>query len=109
MTAPIIPYRAIPRLDWSRQEDAFLPVPFMVNWHGQFRFQNPDGELSIKVNPAKRVDETELLILELTARGRTPLENMDDWFSHAHEWIVRGFEDLTSDEAQKELWRKHVQ
>ena len=32
---------------------------------------------------------------------------MQNWFSHAHRWIVRGFEDLTSEEAQKELWGKH--
>jgi hypothetical protein len=32
-----------------------------------------------------------------------------EWFDTAHEWIVRGFADLTTDRIQTKVWRKeHV-
>jgi len=48
------------------------------------------------------------LLLELKATGpssSTDKKAMLDWFDLAHEWIVRGFTDLTAAEAHK-LWER---
>lgn len=94
----------------------FLPRPSAVLWQARFSFADGPGTLSVKVGPARHAkkeekEETEFLVLELTARGlpaESPLDGMAHWFSRAHEWIVRGFEDLTTPEAQRELWGKHA-
>ena len=83
-----------------------------MSWKTEFAFpEELGGVLAVKMNPAKRgSDDKSLLAFELTARGvphETPLEQIETWFSHAHTCIVRGFEDLTELEAQKELWGKH--
>lgn len=105
--------RVVEQVDWQDRLHQFLPRPSEMGWHARFPFQDQSGNLSIKVNPATRVTTTgerRLLVLEISARGlpaETPLEHMKDWFSHGHEWIVHGFEDLTSEESQRELWGKH--
>jgi len=103
--------KVVNQIEWNDQRHQFLPRPSSMNWQAGFSFHEQPGELSIKLNPAKRAkDEKRLLILELSAQGlpaKTPIDHMEGWFSHAHEWIVRGFGDLTSDEAQNELWGKH--
>lgn len=102
--------KVVPHMGLSIGGGNFLPSPSSVNWQGGFRFPDSEGELSIKINPGTRSsDQTELLIIELTSRGRpavSPIQNMDAWFGRAHEWIVRGFEEVTSEEAQVELWGK---
>jgi hypothetical protein len=53
-----------------------------------------------------------LFILEMRCRGISKsLEYADlkKWYNLAHEWIVRGFADITSLECQKKIWgRKDV-
>lgn len=95
---------------WQKQKHSFLPAPANVAW--QVRFPLPDGKgwLNVKLNQAKRkVDGVPILILELTAKGlgeeatETALRN---WFDLAHEWIVRGFTDLTTKETQETIWKR---
>ena len=31
---------------------------------------------------------------------------MWNWFDLAHEWIVRGFADLTTEKIQQNIWRR---
>jgi uncharacterized protein (TIGR04255 family) len=103
--------RVVSQLAWQDRLYSFLPRPSAMGWQARFAFQEAGGELTAKLNPARLAkDDRDLLLLELSARGlppEAPLDNMQGWFSHAHEWIVLGFEDLTTDEAQKELWGKH--
>lgn len=103
--------RVMSWLEWQDRDHRFLPHPSAMNWGARFPFQGQPGELSVKLNPAKRPkDDNLLLVLELSARGlqaEVPIDYIESWFSHAHEWIVRGFEDLTSEEAQRELWGKY--
>lgn len=105
--------RVIEHLSWKKERYQFLPQPSLLNWQSRFDFPKGWGTLLAKLNPARHAKEgKDLLVLELSARGlpaEAPLDDMQNWFSHAHRWIVRGFEDLTSDEAQKVLWRKHEQ
>ena len=103
--------RVVDQLAWPDQRYRFLPHPSTVSWQARFAFGEETGGLLAKLNPARHAkDDKQLLVLELSARGLpagAPVEHMEGWFSHAHEWIVRGFEDLTSGEAQVELWGKH--
>ena len=103
--------RVIGQLEWHESNYRFLPRPSAINWQARFPFKEHLGELVVKLNPVKRVtDDKRLLVLEMSTRGQpaeAAIDDMAHWFSHAHEWIVRGFEDLTSDEAQIQLWGKH--
>ena len=104
--------RVVKELAWREQGHRFLPPPVTVSWQASFTFRDAPGTLSVNISPARQAKELgRLLVLEMSARGlpvEAPPNHMEDWFSHAHEWIVRGFEDLTSDEAQRELWGKHA-
>jgi len=103
--------RVIRQLTWNESSYRFLPQPFGVNWQARFRFGQNLGELVVRLNSVKRVqDDKSMLVLEMVTRGQPggdEGEDMEKWFSGAHEWIVRGFEDLTSEEAQRDLWGKH--
>jgi uncharacterized protein (TIGR04255 family) len=103
--------RVVDHLSWRPERYSFLRSPLQASWQARFAFSDGPGTLLVKLSPAKRsTDEKTLLVLELSAHGlptEAPLDNIDKWFSHARQWIVHGFEDITSDEAQKELWGKH--
>ena len=48
------------------------------------------------------------MVLNMTCSGQASVEySFPNWFDTAHEWIVRGFTDLTTDEAHK-LWGRTV-
>lgn len=104
--------RVIEHLSWKKERYRFLPQPSPLAWQAKFEFPEGPGALLVKLSPAKHTkDGRDLLALELSARGlpaEASLDSMRHWFSHGHRWIVRGFEDLTSDEAQRALWGKHA-
>ena len=62
----------------------------------------------MKLTEAKRkVDLHPLIVLELSARGigkDASIDHIWQWYSLAHEWIVRGFTDLTTEEMQFAHW-----
>lgn len=99
--------------DFPRRRDArFLPVPVAFSSQTRYRLPDDNGTLLATVKQGKRLaDEAELFILELAAKGvgprSTDQQGLKAWFDLAHEWIVLGFEDLTSEAAQKEIWGKH--
>lgn len=97
--------------NWVDSDYKFLRRPKQSHWQSVFSLPDSQGDLSVIVGPATRVgDERPALGMQLSARGcpqESPLDRMTDWFSLAHEWIVRGFEDLTTERAQREMWGKH--
>jgi len=96
------------RLLWDKSDLAFLPPPTRLVWTLNFDLPPDNGKLIASLKSAlSREDNMHLLILELTARGAPKdlsLEGIRRWFELAHEWIVRGFEDLTSKSAQQGIW-----
>lgn len=83
---------------------------------GDWRFElEPErGRLHISLRHGKRKgegeDESELLVLELTARGpitATPGFDLDNGLNLGHETIVKTFAAITSDEAQRHWVRMH--
>ena len=95
---------------WNEKNHDFLTAPSSMNWQATFQLPDKNGTLTVRANQQKRLDEnTQHYLLELSARGISPtqpLDNIEDWYSLAHEWIVLGFEDITVTEAQKERWGK---
>lgn len=94
---------------WQKKKGDFLPNPANVAW--QVRFELPDGKgsLDVKLNQAKKVDGVRGLVLELAAKGfgeEKTGKAIRDWFDLAHEWIVRGFTDLTAKEMQENIWKR---
>lgn len=99
-----------PDLVWRNNEDRFLPVPKALSWQTTFDFLEDVGELTAKIQSAKRKSDGQpLLRFELTARNRDsrlPLDEIDGWFEIAHRMIVMSFADLTSSEAQTQVWKR---
>lgn len=93
---------------WAKHEDRFLPEPKDVNWAATFPFADNKGQLSAKLNNAKRVsDDLPVLQLELTARhdiSDCARPSIESWFDLAHEWVVKGFVDLTKSDAHEKFW-----
>ncbi len=84
----------------------FLPEPENVFWRKIYLLPNDKGRLYVSLRLAVSHELKErIMILDLTARGFYA-EEMDAWFEIAHEWIVRGFTDLTSGNIQKSLWKR---
>lgn len=88
----------------------FLPQPEIINWQTSFRLPDKTGRLHVSTRIGKRKsDGVPAILLEITARGIS-VDNTRDamwhWFDVAHEWIVCGFADLTSDEIQATVWRR---
>lgn len=101
----------VPDAAWNAPAHAFLPEPSVMAWRADFDMPHQAGRLSAKLNPAHRNrDGTAIVVLEMSARGpgvetRT---SQRQWFDLAHEWVVAGFADLTSDQVQRNLWGMHA-
>lgn len=100
-----------PDLNW-RKTERFLKEPLGFSCSFVCPLNNDQGELLVKIQQATITDDpmkTPLLVFELTARINNVLsseQEMWDWFEMAHEWVIRGFMDLTSGDIQKNYWRK---
>ena len=93
---------------WNTDPKRFLPDPLVYGWQARFPLPGALGRLQAKLSQATRKeDQMPLIVLELSAKGigddKTPA-GLFAWFDVAHEWIVRGFADLTTERAQKDLW-----
>jgi uncharacterized protein (TIGR04255 family) len=84
---------------------SFLPIPESVGWNGIYKLSNALGRLHVTLNPYN-LEERKLFVLNLTARGINEQKNMKSWLEVAHEWIVRGFVDITGKQAQEDIWRR---
>jgi uncharacterized protein (TIGR04255 family) len=95
---------------WCQATGRFLPNPINIAWQTGFLLPEKKGRLIISLKQATRTDDkTPLFVLELKAIGlaeSTSKEAIRGWFDIAHEWIVRGFNDLTTSEIQKLVWER---
>ena len=96
---------------WGKGSTGFLPAPEQLTVAGSFEMPNQSGRLHFVSQPVfRRLDERRASQFRLTARGKPPSGTDNDlmaWMDVAHEWVVRGFADLTSDAAHK-LWKRRV-
>lgn len=104
--------RIFPDFVWRSIEVRFLKNPIHENIRFDFQLPEDKGQLLITLNSAlRKIDKSPMLVLEITARGLggdKSQKAIAEWFELAHEWIVKSFEDLTSQNIQKEVWRKYV-
>jgi uncharacterized protein (TIGR04255 family) len=99
----------------AQRQLAFLPPAEEGSFEFKFLIPDadgkPNGRLHVSAKEAvRRKDGARLLILELTARGRPEGERLDGvlrFMDRAHEWIVRGFTDVTSP-LMHELWGRRA-
>ncbi len=99
----------LPLFAWkSAQSEHFLPRPS----HGMLRlaFNLPEGRGRLHISLGHGVrprDNKKIAVADFTARGpaKADWSDLGSWFSLAHEWIVRGFTDLTSTKAHQ-IWRR---
>jgi uncharacterized protein (TIGR04255 family) len=94
---------------WNYKETRFLPNPQKISWRSEFLFPDEKGRLTITLKHAIRSDDkSPIIVLELRTNGFCKSTNKKDilaWFDLAHDWIVKGFTDITTIEAQK-IWRR---
>jgi uncharacterized protein (TIGR04255 family) len=94
---------------WSQTPERFLPSPENIAWQTNFPLPDKKGILIVNLKQAIRTeDKVPLFVFELTARGSdepTDKEAFREWFDVGHEWIVRGFTDLTTPEIQR-FWER---
>lgn len=103
--------KVFPNFSLNFDSSLILKEPENANMRISFMLPNKMGRLhaSIKTGATRRIDNKKLIIFELTARGIESNSNLDEmkgWFDIAHEWIVKGFTDLTSKPIQEELWKR---
>lgn len=100
----------MPIFNWcSGRTIDFLPTPSSASLRLDFALPESRGRLHLAVGHGARPgDGEQILVADFTARGPATSPDggdLDEWFLLAHEWIVRGFTDLTSAEAHKR-WRR---
>ncbi len=92
-----------------QKKNDFLPMPDKVNWQIGFPLPEHQGSLRVSLKQAiRKEDKVPLLVLELKTIGISPSTSkkaIRDWFNLAHEWIVRGFTEITSPKIQK-IWER---
>lgn len=90
-------------------ETSFLPPPEAVNLAGSYLLPEEMGRLRFSVNQViRQLDNRESFQMRLTVRGKPKSsDNADilEWLDMGREWIVRGFDDLTTKKAH-DLWGK---
>jgi uncharacterized protein (TIGR04255 family) len=96
-----------PGLLRPRNPHGFLPTPESLSWQARYKFPDGRGRLHVVLEPVFRGRDLKLVVsLNLTARGAPAggsVEQIFAWFDLAHEWIVRGFAELTGPKAHA-LW-----
>jgi uncharacterized protein (TIGR04255 family) len=94
---------------WKDGTDGFLPRPETLGISGSIRMPGDHGRLHFNAMHVRRqIDNRESIRLELVARGSPgvgPHADVLKWMDMGHEWIVRGFADLTSKQAHL-LWKR---
>jgi len=95
---------------WSGKS-AWLPAPESVALSSRYVLPEEQGRLHFALQPVVRnTDAKEGVQLTLTARGAprsTDVQGILNFFDLGHEWIVRGFTDLTAAHMHK-IWGRTV-
>lgn len=95
-------------MTWYSESSRFLPFPEKMSWALSFALPSGQGSLAARLKSGIRVaDQQEIMQLEMVAS--CPIEGgsvktLLPWYDVAHEWIVRGFDDLTQLEVQRNFW-----
>jgi uncharacterized protein (TIGR04255 family) len=109
-TFPVGAEEYLPVFGWKNARfEKFLPDPQVFGLDLRFTMPSDKGTLRANVKHGKRkTDDADVLLMELTAQGPAKADGSDieSWLDLAHQWIVRGFTDLTSKDAH-ERWGRY--
>lgn len=90
--------------------EGFLPPAESLSVAGAYLLPDEKGRLRFSLNHVLREPgNREVLQLRLVARGRPDSSSSEDvlaWLDMGREWIVKGFDELTSDQADA-VWEKN--
>ena len=93
----------------SKDPARFLPMPRAFRWQSQYPMPDENGNLGMTVQTAtKQPTGEDIIRLDMTARSGLKdgsESSLDKWFALAHEWIVRGFCDVTTPELH-DVWKR---
>ncbi len=97
---------------WVGEKERFLPYPTNMSWAVSFELPDQKGMLNARLNEGFRVaDEKKVLQLEMVANypvQDVSSHSLQPWYALAHEWIVKGFDDLTQPKTQKTYWGREA-
>ena len=101
--------QAVKLFNWRHIGAEFLPEPQATNIAWSFLLPQEKGVLNVSTNRFTRPDGRLAVLLTLACSGVAAPQkySLNDWFGTAHEWIVRGFTDLTTSEAHR-VWQREV-
>jgi len=93
---------------WGTDNERFLPKPSTLNWVATFALPENRGVLKATLARGTRAkDKQPIVQFDLAASGQVngqPRAEIDAWYALAHEWIVKGFVDLTKPDVQQKMW-----
>jgi uncharacterized protein (TIGR04255 family) len=86
---------------WSgKTATQFLPDPDTVAWNCVYPMPDSAGQLNVNLQRAiRKTDGKDIIQLTLTAKGKPASAEDGDlfaWLDLGHEWVVRGFKDVTT-------------
>lgn len=93
-----------------RTERELLPEPRTMNSDIWFDLPKDAGTLRVILKEVVRaVDKVNVFQIEITAgtKAKPDFSDLDSWLEIAHEWIVKGFAEITTPEAHKR-WERIV-
>ncbi len=101
--------QAVKLFDWQNFAAQFLPKPQGTNIAWSFSLPDQKGSMNASTNRFTKPDGRTTVVLTLLCSGPSAPESysLNEWFETAHEWIVRGFTDLTTQEAQS-VWKREA-
>ena len=87
-----------------------MKEPLNIGWMADFALPEDKGRLHVKLDQVvHKIDKRPIIRLEISAKGLGADKSqraIADWFEIAHEWIVRGFTDLTGTKIQTSIWKR---
>ncbi len=92
-------------VNWDSFNTGFLHSPETANTAWVFALPDAKGKITVGTNRAIRDKGQSAVVLSLSCSGEAKDKqySIEQWFDTAHEYIVRGFTDLTTEPAQK-VW-----
>jgi len=98
--------RYVKLFSWSRLSARFLAPPTGINTVWTFVLPDQLGFGQANLSQGVKSDGRGVVVLVMSCTGdASPKLSLNDWFATTHEWLVRGFGDLTTETAQME-WGK---
>lgn len=96
---------------WNQQSKSndFLPEAEATSARMIYRIPNNRGRLRVDITPnIRHIDSKKIISLSLTAKvfpKSSGIKDVVEAMNIGHEWVVRGFTDLTSDKMHK-IWER---